>query len=235
MRRRAVHSHTRTITRLGGGGALAAALALGAPLAAQQGKPAGTPSGPIGNGIAAAEAASEHVLRVCGDPDNLPFSNEKQEGFENKIAELIARDLGDSVHYLWWPHRRGFVRSTLRAGECDMLIGVPMGESAEKEKAVSPVTFVAKDNPPFLIIHGTADTLVPYAQSTEFADALKRAGVNVVLQPVPGAGHGGPQFASPAANRLYKKFFDKHLKGTDVNVEPLPAEELAAPQPAPAK
>jgi len=129
MRSRVVHSHTRTITRLGAGCALVVALAFAAPLAAQQGKPAGTPapSGPIGNGVAATEAASEHVLRVCGDPDNLPFSNEKQEGFENKIAALIARDLGDSVHYLWWPHRRGFVRSTLRAGECDMLIGVPLG------------------------------------------------------------------------------------------------------------
>jgi acetyl esterase/lipase len=115
------------------------------------------------------------------------------------------------------------------------LFGAVPGERPELEKSASPVTFVSKDDPPFLIIHGTADTLVPYAQSTEFAAALKRAGVEVVLQPVPGAGHGGPQFASPAANRLYKTFFDKHLKGARVEVEPLPAEELAAPQPAPAK
>jgi acetyl esterase/lipase len=115
------------------------------------------------------------------------------------------------------------------------LFGAVPGERAELEKSASPVTFVSKDDPPFLIIHGTADTLVPYAQSTEFADALKRAGVDVVLQPVPGAGHGGPQFASPAANRLYKKFFDKHLKGAPVEVEPLSPSDLAAPQPAPAK
>ena len=116
-------------------GAVAAAmLALGAspagPLGAQQPGEAGRPpasSAPLGNSVIATEAARDHVLRVCGDPDNLPFSNERREGFENKIAELIARELGDSVHYLWWPHRRGFVRSTLRAGECDMLIGVPMG------------------------------------------------------------------------------------------------------------
>jgi quinoprotein dehydrogenase-associated probable ABC transporter substrate-binding protein len=122
----AVLTRTTTLTRLG---ALAAALALGAPLGAQGGKPSGAPApaGPLGNSIVTTEAVSEHVLRVCGDPDNLPFSNDRQEGFENRIAELIARDLGDSVHYLWWPHRRGFVRSTLRAGECDMLIGVPLG------------------------------------------------------------------------------------------------------------
>lgn len=115
------------------------------------------------------------------------------------------------------------------------LFGAIPGQRVELEKSASPVTFVSKDDPPFLIIHGTADTLVPYAQSTEFADALKRAGVDVVLQPVPGAGHGGPQFASTAANRLYKSFFDRHLKGADVKVEPLPASELAAPQPAPSK
>jgi quinoprotein dehydrogenase-associated probable ABC transporter substrate-binding protein len=67
------------------------------------------------------------VLRVCGDPDNLPFSNEKREGFENKIAELIARDMGEPIEYQWWPSRRGFVRNTLRARGCDLLVGVPGG------------------------------------------------------------------------------------------------------------
>ena len=127
MRSRAVTRRCRSRARFVLGGLAAAVIAV-SPLGAQKPGPGGAPApGPLSNSIAATEAASEHVLRVCGDPDNLPFSNEKQEGFENKIAELIARDLGDSVHYLWWPHRRGFVRSTLRAGECDMLIGVPTG------------------------------------------------------------------------------------------------------------
>jgi acetyl esterase/lipase len=114
------------------------------------------------------------------------------------------------------------------------LFGAKPGDNVALEKSASPVTFVSKDDPPFLILHGTADTLVPFAQSTELADALKGAGVDVVLQPVPGAGHGGPQFTTPAANRLYKNFFDKHLKGADVKVEALSADELTAPQ-APAK
>lgn len=66
-----------------------------------------------------------HVLRVCADPNNLPFSNQKQEGFENKIADLVAKDLGRTVQYYWQPQRRGFIRTTLRAGECDVVIGLP--------------------------------------------------------------------------------------------------------------
>jgi len=66
-------------------------------------------------------------LRVCADPDNLPFSNQQQQGFENKIAELIARELGAPLSYYWWPHQRGLVRNTLRADQCDVLIGIPKG------------------------------------------------------------------------------------------------------------
>jgi mxaJ protein len=68
-----------------------------------------------------------HNLRVCADPQNLPFSNDKREGFDNKIASLIAHELGDSVSYVWWPTRRGFIRNTLAAGRCDIVIGVPVG------------------------------------------------------------------------------------------------------------
>jgi mxaJ protein len=70
-------------------------------------------------------ASGERVLRVCADPDNLPYSNRQQQGFENKIADLVARDLHARVSYTWWPQRRGMVRNTLKAGVCDCLIGVP--------------------------------------------------------------------------------------------------------------
>jgi mxaJ protein len=65
------------------------------------------------------------VLRVCADPNNLPFSNARGEGFENKIAERLARSLGADLRYTWWAQRRGFVRNTLAAGACDVIIGVP--------------------------------------------------------------------------------------------------------------
>ena len=67
------------------------------------------------------------VLRVCADPNNLPFSNDRGEGFENKIAEMLAHDLGERVEYTWWAQRRGFFRNTLKAGMCDVVMGVPSG------------------------------------------------------------------------------------------------------------
>jgi len=71
------------------------------------------------------QALERRVLRVCADPNNLPFSNQRQEGFENRIAELIAREMNLTVEYTWWAQRRGFIRNTLRAGICDVVIGVP--------------------------------------------------------------------------------------------------------------
>jgi len=65
------------------------------------------------------------TLRVCADPNNLPFSNEKGEGYENKLAQRIARDLGAPLSFTWRPQRRGFARTTLNAGLCDIIMGVP--------------------------------------------------------------------------------------------------------------
>jgi mxaJ protein len=75
----------------------------------------------------AAVAPRARVLRVCADPNNLPFSNAKEEGFENRIAQLIAHDMGATVQYTWWASRRGYIRNSLRANLCDVIIGVPTG------------------------------------------------------------------------------------------------------------
>ncbi len=88
---------------------------------------------------------------------------------------------------------------------------------------------MSADNPPILILHGTRDALVPLAQSEEFADALKKAGVDVTLQKFPGSGHGGPAFRLPAVQKLIHNFFDKNLKGMDVKVEALPETEVMPP------
>ena len=64
-------------------------------------------------------------LRVCADPDNLPFSNAKQQGFENQIAQLVARDLNAHLEYEWQRMGRGFVREYLNRGRCDLLVGIP--------------------------------------------------------------------------------------------------------------
>jgi mxaJ protein len=71
--------------------------------------------------------AAARELRVCADPDNLPFSDANAGGFENKVVAILARDLGASVSYTWWAQRRGFIRNTLRAGLCDLVPGTVAG------------------------------------------------------------------------------------------------------------
>ncbi len=74
-----------------------------------------------------AEIISRNSLRVCADPANMPFSNKAQEGFENKIAQLLGDDLGLPVRYTWFPQGMGFVRNTLMARKCDVVIGISLG------------------------------------------------------------------------------------------------------------
>ncbi|WP_225772945.1 substrate-binding domain-containing protein [Inquilinus sp. Marseille-Q2685] len=73
------------------------------------------------------EAIDRSALRVCADPANLPFSNDKGEGFENRIAELLAQKLGVPVRYTWYPNSTGFLRMTLRARRCDLVMGIVAG------------------------------------------------------------------------------------------------------------
>jgi quinoprotein dehydrogenase-associated probable ABC transporter substrate-binding protein len=94
----------------------------------------------LSSGLAALPAAAQRVddlstelidpkvLRVCADPHNLPFSNEQGEGFENKIAELLASKLGKTLAYTWYPQTTGFIRNTLGAHRCDVVIGFPQGD-----------------------------------------------------------------------------------------------------------
>jgi mxaJ protein len=74
-----------------------------------------------------AGAARAEELRVCADPNNLPFSDAKGDGFENSLAQLVAAEMGKTVTYVWWAQRRGFIRNTLKAGLCDVVMGVPSG------------------------------------------------------------------------------------------------------------
>ena len=90
-------------------------------------------------GVAATAVTAEdtgHKLRVCADPNNLPFSNQQQQGFENKLAEMVARDLDKTVTYAWFPQRSKFFRKTLEANACDVVMGVP--EHIEAASATVP-------------------------------------------------------------------------------------------------
>jgi quinoprotein dehydrogenase-associated probable ABC transporter substrate-binding protein len=74
------------------------------------------------------ELVDPKVLRVCADPRNLPFSNEKGEGFENKLAEFLATKLQKKIDYMYFPQATGFVRMTLGAHRCDVIMGFPQGD-----------------------------------------------------------------------------------------------------------
>jgi quinoprotein dehydrogenase-associated probable ABC transporter substrate-binding protein len=74
------------------------------------------------------ELVDPNVFRVCADPNNLPFSNEKGEGFENKLAEMFAAKLGKKVGYTFFPQATGFVRMTLNSHRCDVIMGYPQGD-----------------------------------------------------------------------------------------------------------
>ncbi len=77
--------------------------------------------------LGASSDVAPRPLRVCADPNNLPYSNAKQQGFEDKLAQIVAHDLGRSVKYYYWAQRRGFVRNTLKAGHCDVVMGTSAG------------------------------------------------------------------------------------------------------------
>src|SRR5437588_10205764 len=75
----------------------------------------------------AAEGASATPLRICADPDNLPFSNRESRGFDNRIAQLVAHSAGREAAFFWARSRRGFLREQFNSGACDALMGVPEG------------------------------------------------------------------------------------------------------------
>jgi quinoprotein dehydrogenase-associated probable ABC transporter substrate-binding protein len=85
-------------------------------------------AGPAAAQSATGDLVARSELRVCADPNNLPFSDEKGEGFENKIAAVLGKDMGLPVKYTFFPQVVGFVRNTLRAGQCDLVMGTVAGD-----------------------------------------------------------------------------------------------------------
>jgi len=104
---------------------LGAAAARSMTAAAQGEHPGQAPA--AGRDDQSIELVDPKVLRVCADPRNLPFSNQNGEGFENKLAEFLGTKLNKQVAYTWYPQAPGFVRNTLAALKCDVIIGYPQG------------------------------------------------------------------------------------------------------------
>jgi acetyl esterase/lipase len=146
---------------------------------------------------------SDRVQAVCDLFGPANFMTVIQQGNANAEKHLPKWEQ--------WQGGRGY----------SVLIGAETGVDVEKSEAVSPIHYVSKSTPPFLIYHGTYDQLVPFAQSEELAAKLKENGVEVLLQPFANMEHSGPIYWTPPALKLVKAFFDKHLQGRDVPLEPL--------------
>ena len=156
-------------------------------------------------------AAQARELRVCADPDNLPLSHEDGSGFENRIAELVAAELGAQLRYEWLPLRRGFVRKTLGAGLCDVFIGVPR----EFERVATTRPYYRSS---FVFVEG------PRARDVEsFADprlAQLRIGVQLV---------GNDLAATPPGHALARAGLTDNVRGYTIFGDgPAPQRMVAA-------
>lgn len=100
------------------------------------------------------------------------------------------------------------------------LVGGAVQERREEARSASPVSYVSKDDPPFLIFHGDKDPLVPYNQSERLHEALGKAGVPSLFVKVEGGGHGG--FRGPEVPRRVRQFFDKHLRDEEATISDAP-------------
>ena len=166
-------------------------------------------TGLLVGGAATTAATSEgRVLRVCADPNNLPFSNGGGEGFENRLAALVARELDARVEYTWWAQRRGFVRNTLRAGTCDVIMGVP-----SSFELVLPTRPYYRST--YVFVH-RADA--PFRVRSFDDDVLRRVLVGVQLV--------GDDYANtPPAHALGRRGIVENVRGYRV------AEDYALPNP----
>jgi mxaJ protein len=135
-------------------------------------------------------ASASEPLRVCADPNNLPFTNAKGEGFENKLAALLARDLDTRVEYTWFAQRRGFLRNTLNAQKCDVVMGLPVESDAAwttKPYYRSTYVFVSRrsrhlhirsfDDPQLRLLRVGVELVGDDGANTPPAHALSRRGM----------------------------------------------------------
>ena len=123
-------------------------------MATRESWPARSPEGVRSLSAAGVVTPDRRVLRVCADPNNMPFSNQREQGFENRIARVIARELDADIEYTWWAQRRGFIRNTLRAGLCDLVPGVPTSFElvlATRPYYRSTYVFVHRRDAPFSV------------------------------------------------------------------------------------
>jgi acetyl esterase/lipase len=156
-----------------------------------------------GGHLVALLGTSGDVRELEGDAGNLDFSSRVQAVCDwfgpSDLTQMEAHALNPG---------KPFNHDAADSPE-SKLIGGPVQENKDKARAASPITYVTPDDPPFLIMHGDRDNLVPHHQSELLEASLRKAGVEVTFHTVQGAGHG---FGGPEIVRMVEGFFDKHLK-----------------------
>lgn len=157
------------------------------------------------------ESAGGHLVALLGTTgDEKEFDVGEHLKVSSRIQAVV--DCFGPTDFLQMDEHRiqgGMVHSTPDSPEAK-LIGGPIAENKEKVARANPITYITKDDPPFLIIHGDADPLVPHHQSELLEAALKKASVPVSFYTVKGGGHGG--FQDLNVPRITKEFLDKYLK-----------------------
>ncbi|HYK81573.1 MAG TPA: quinoprotein dehydrogenase-associated putative ABC transporter substrate-binding protein [Gemmatimonadales bacterium] len=192
-------------------------------------------------------------LRVCADPYDLPFSNDKEEGFENKIAHVVAQDLHATVINYWWPTRRGVLRQSILAGRCDVMIQAPVGldpVATTKPYYRSGYYFVYRADRG-LQIHSLEDSVLKHLRigvniigydytNTPPAHALGARGIvgligfGNFLNPDPKADHPQDIFDALAKDSIDVAVVWGPLAGYWVKHEPVPLTMTALPDSDPA-
>jgi mxaJ protein len=163
----------------------------------------------VAAGVAAQEAPA---LRVCADPDNLPYSHESGSGFENRIARLVADDLKLPLAYQWLPDRRGFVRKTLGARLCDVIIGVPV----EFERTLPTEPYYRSS---YVVVERAGST-PPIRSFDDPRLARMRIGVQLI---------GNDLAASPPGHALVRHAHTNNVRGYPIaGEEPSAARMIAA-------
>lgn len=140
------------------------------------------------------DLVSSTALRVCADPANLPMSNEAGEGYENKLADLIADRLGLPVEYTWYPMATGFIRNTLRANRCDLVMGYAQGHEMvlnTNHYMTSAYTLIVPETGPLAAVTALSDP------------ALKGKTIGIIA--------GSPPATHMARNGLMMKARPYHL------------------------
>ncbi|MGD1042454.1 MAG: alpha/beta hydrolase [Sedimentisphaerales bacterium] len=156
-------------------------------------------------------SAGGHLVALLGTTGDINEFDVGENLTVSSRVQAVVDYFGPTDFLQMEAHRlpNGMVHNSPDSPE-SKLIGGPVQENREKAAKANPITYVTKDDPPFLIVHGNTDPLVPHHQSELLEAALKKAGVPVTFYTVKGGGHGG--FKDPNVPRLTREFFEKNLK-----------------------